>query len=198
MNEDTYQAAQATFSGKTMTDTQIKKAMGIADVIQAEIQRSGSFKGDLTDYAHAFARNEKFDALRGEAMIRDTFTARHGMSMNQMREGLLEAEKNLPEPARTRAMDCADAIGDLIQKAPTQPFYQAYDRAGTTLARELGITQNAAKSLMSEVFAQRHGKELYAHGKEVEDAYHKPVREAEIAARKAEKLQTRTQSQSYG
>ncbi|MEL6313530.1 MAG: hypothetical protein AAFQ60_05720 [Pseudomonadota bacterium] len=198
MTEDQMQAARKSFSGKTMTDTQIKKAMGIADVIQAEIQRSGSFKGDLTDYAHAFARDEKFDALRGETMIRDIFTARHGMSMNQMREGLLEAEQNLPETARTRGLACADAIGDLIQKAPTQPYYQAYERAGTTLAKELGITQNAAKSLMSEVFEQKHGKELYAHGKEVEEAYHKPVREAEIAARKAEKLQSQTQSQSYG
>ncbi|MEM6758179.1 MAG: hypothetical protein AAF601_01735 [Pseudomonadota bacterium] len=198
MTNDYTQAARETFSGKTMTDTQIKKAMGIAVVIEAEIQRSGSFKGDLTDYAHAFARNEKFDALRGETMIRDTFTARYGMSMNQMREGLLEAEQNLPETARTRALACAETIGDLIQKAPTQPFYQAYDRAGTTLSKELGITQNAAKSLMSEMFAQQHGKELYAHGKEVEEAYHTPVREAEIAARKAEKLQSQTHSQSYG
>ena len=108
----------------------------------------------------------------------------------------MAAEENLPQPAKTRALDCAEAIGDLIQAPPTQPFYQAYDRAAVTLANELKITQPGAKALMKEVFQEHHQKELHEHGKDIEEAYHKPVREAAIAERKAEKLQSRSQQRS--
>ncbi|MDW3225616.1 MAG: hypothetical protein R8G34_22445 [Paracoccaceae bacterium] len=117
--------------------------------------------------------------------------------MNQMREGLINAEQTLPDIARTRALDCAEAIGELIQKAPTQPFYKAYDRAGVTLSKELGITQNAAKDLMKETFAQYHGKDLYDYGKALEKQHHIPVRDAETAARKAKKQPLQTKTQSY-
>ena len=108
------------------------------------------------------------------------------------------AEERLPDQARARALTCAETIGDLVQAPPTQPFYQAYDRAAVTLSKELGITQSGAKVLMKESFEAQHNADLYQHGKEIEEAYHKPIREAEIAARKAEKLQTRSQSQSRG
>ncbi|MDA5556059.1 hypothetical protein [Shimia sp. MMG029] len=196
-NDDTLTAARESFSGKTMTETQLKQAVAIADIIHAEIQQSGSFIEPLTDFSHAFARSEKFDAMRAEKMIRDVFTATRGQSMNQMREGLQAVAENLPDTALARALVCAESIGELIQAAPTQPFYLAQDRAAVTLSAEFGITQNAAKALMSEVFEQTHGKELYAHGKELEEAYHKPVREAEIAARKAEQLQSRSRTRSY-
>jgi len=179
-----------------MTQTQLRQATAIADVIHAEIQHSGSFREALTDYAHAFARNERFDALRAENMIRDVYSAARGQSMNQTREGLLATEEALPATAKTRALECAEAIGQLIQAAPTQPFYMAYDRAAVTLSGELGISQSAAKGLMQDTFKERHQKDLYEHGKELEEAYHRPVREAEIAARKAEKLQERAQTRS--
>ena len=179
-----------------MTDTQVKQAMAIADIIHAEIQRSGSFIEALTDYSHAFARNQKFDALRGEKMIRDTYTAAHGQTLNQTRVGLETAEENLPDTAKTRALDCAESIGPLIQAAPTQPFYKVYDRAAVTLSAEFGITQNAAKAMMKDAFELRHSRDLYTHGKEIEEANHKPTRDAEIEARKAESSQTRSQSRS--
>ncbi|GFE50531.1 hypothetical protein So717_22840 [Roseobacter cerasinus] len=197
INDDQLTAARESFSGKNMTETQLNKAIAIADIIHADIQKSGSFIEPLTDFSHAFARSEKFDAMRAEKMIRDVFTATRGQSMNQMRESLQTAADNLPDTARARALVCAESIGDLIQAAPTQPFYLAQDRAAVTLSSEFGITQNAAKALMADVFEQAHGKELYAHGKELEEAYHKPVREAEIAARKAEQLQSRNHTQSY-
>lgn len=196
MTDDTLKAARETFSGKAMTEMQLRQAHAIAGIMHAEINRSGSFREPLTDYAHAFARNEKFDALRGEKIIRDIYSARYGQSMNQTREGLKAAEENLPDNARTRALDCAESIGLLIQAAPTQPFYQAYDRVAVTLSGEFGITQKAAKTMMAEAFEKQHGKDLYTHGKEIEEAYYKPVREVEIAARKAEQLETRSQSQS--
>ena len=188
-NDDTLTAARESFSGKTMTETQLKQA-----IIHAEIHRSGSFIEKLTDYAHAFARSEKFDAMRGEKMIRDVYTATHGQSVNQTREGLAAAKENLPDIAKTRALECAESIGKLIQAAPTQPFYKAYDRAAVTLSREFGITQNAAKEMMQDVFNQHHGTKLYAHGKALEAQFHAPVREV---ARNAEQQPVRSQAQSY-
>ena len=191
-------AARDSFEGKSMTNSQLKEAVAIADIIHGEINRSGSFIEKLTDYAHAFARNERFDAMRSEKMIRETYSAVRRETMNQTRENLLAAQDRLSDDANARALVCAESISDLIQAPPTQPFYQAYDRAAVSLSSEFGITQDTAKVMMKDAFEQKHGQTLYEAGKAVEEAYHKPVREAEIAARKAEKLQTRSQSQSYG
>ena len=194
--ETRIQAARDSFSGRTLTDSQFKEAWALSRVLQGEIQKTGSFREKLTDYAHAYGRSEKFDALRGETILRDIYTARYGQSMNQTREGLLAAAENLPANAKTLALNAAESIGEQIQQAPTQPFYMAYDNAAVALATELKITQSGAKALMQEAYREVHDRDLYAAGKEVEEAYHRPVREAEIAARKAEQLQTRSQSQS--
>ncbi|MEP3785611.1 MULTISPECIES: hypothetical protein [Paracoccaceae] len=196
MTNDSLQSARATFSGKTMTETQLTKAHAIAGILHAEIKRSGSFKEELTDYAHAFARGERFDALRGETMIRDIYTARYDQSLNQTRMRLKAQEDNLPERSSPRVLECAESIATLIQEGPTQPFYQAYDRAATTLAAELGVTQTAAKTLMKDSFQAAHHRDLYEAGKEIEAAYHTPVRTKEVAARTAERLQSQSQSRS--
>lgn len=191
-------AARESYSGRTLTQSQFKEAWALSGILNREIQKTGSFREKLTDYSHAYARSEKFDALRRETILRDIYTARYSQSMNQTREGLMAREEAMPETSRARALTCAETIGDLIQKAPTQPFYQAYDRAAVTLAKELDITQSGAKTLMKETFKEVHSRDLYEAGKEIEAAYHRPVREAEIAARKAEKLETRDQQQSRG
>ncbi|MEM9319236.1 MAG: hypothetical protein AAGA70_09540, partial [Pseudomonadota bacterium] len=125
------------------------------------------------------------------------YQARFSETLNQTREGLMKAEENLPETARDTALEHADAIAGLIEKGNTMPFYQAYDQMAVRLSGRLEITQNAAKGLMNETYAQANGRELYDDGKAAEEAYHKPVREAEIAARKAEQLQNRSRSRSY-
>lgn len=192
--DDRVQAARESFFGRTLTDSQFTEAWAIAGILRGEIERSGSFREPLTDYAHAYARNEKFDALRGEASIRDVYQGRYGESLNQTREALLEVEKALPKAAQARALAQAETVGELIQAAPTQPFYQAYDRAAVALSRELKITQLGAKALMKDAYQAQHGRDLYEVGKELEAAHHRPVREAQIAERKAEQLQARGQS----
>lgn len=189
-------AARESFSGRSLTEAQFNEAYAISAILREKIQATGSFREALTDYAHAFARPERFDALRGETILRDVYQGRYGQSLNQTREGLLAKEAALPETARTRALTCAETIPELIQKAPTQPFYRAYDRAALTLAAEFEITQAAAKTLMKECYQTAHGRDLYAVGKEVEEAYHQPVRAAEIAERRAEQSQTRAQQRS--
>lgn len=190
------QAARDSFSGRGLTDSQLRDAWALSGVLHTHIQKTGSFREALTDYAHAFARGERFDALRAEAILRDVYGARYEQSLNQTREGLLEREKALPETAQTRAGICADTIEDLIRSAPTQPFYQAYDRAAVSLANELQITQSGAKALMKDAYRAAHGRDLYEAGKAVEEACHKPAREAEIAARKAEGTPQRARGQS--
>lgn len=159
--DDKLTAAQTSFSGKTMTESQLREAVAIADILHVEIHKSGSFIENLTDYAHAFARNERFDAMRAEKVLRDTYNATQGQSMNQTREGLMANEERLTETAHARALACAETIGDLIQTPPTQPFYHAYDQAAVTLATELQITQSGAKTLMKEVYQGHHGRDLY-------------------------------------
>ncbi|MEP1574585.1 hypothetical protein [Roseibium album] len=190
------QAARGTYSGQGLTENQFREAWAITGIIHNEILKSGSFREKLTDYSHAFARAEKFDALRGESILRDLYQGRYSQSMNQTREGLLEVEQALPEDSETRALQKADTVGERIKDGPTQPFYKAYDTTSLELAKDLGVTQSYAKSIMKDAFQTKHGKSLYEEGKAFEEAYHRPVKEAEIASRKAEKLQERNQSYS--
>lgn len=190
------QAARNSFTGRTLTDSQFREAMAITEVIHAEIERSGSFIEKLNDYAHAFARTERFDALRGEKIVRDLYTESRGETMNQTREKLLAAEKALPHNAKDLALKSADLVCRTIQEGETKPFYLAFDTESGLLADILGSTQACAKTLMKDAFISQHGRDLYEAGKEIEAAYHKPVREAEIAARKAEKLPSYNRNQS--
>lgn len=200
MTQDTDQrltAARESFSGKGMTESQLIEAQAIARILHAEIQCSGSFFEKLTDYSHAFARNGKFDAVRAEKMVRDTYAAVEGQSLNQAREALMANEERIKEAGDPAILLHAESVLQIIQDGPTEPFYKAYDQAAVSLAAKLSITQNGAKAMMKDAFTAKHGEDLYECGKAAEEAYHKPVREAEIAARKAEKLQTQSQSRSY-
>jgi len=168
------QAVLRSFQGQTMTDAQTDIAMNLASIINRHIHKTGSFREPLTDYAHAFARSEKFDAMKGEMIIRDVFAAQFGRTMNATREALMEREKNLPESAPELALQSARQTLDAISMGETQPFYKAYDREGSALARSLSITENAAKALMSESYHAVEGRELYATGQKLEEKYHRP------------------------
>jgi len=195
-NDDRITAARESFNGRGLTEGQLDDAIAYAGVINREIHRTGSFIEKLTDVAHAYSRSERFDALQGEQTIRDVYKAVKGETMNATREALMEKEEHIRREGDPAIALHADQVERLIQDGPTQPFYKALDQSAISLATKLGITQSGAKELMAQSYEAQHGVTLYAHGKEVEEAYHKPVREAEIAARKAEKLQTHSRSQS--
>lgn len=122
--EDGVKAARESFSGRTLTDGQFAEAWAIAGILNKEIHRSGSFKEKLTDYAHAFARSEKFDALRGESILRHVHRGRFQQTLNQTREALMEREEKLPENVLDRALVHAESIAVMIQEGETRPFYQ--------------------------------------------------------------------------
>lgn len=194
--------ARESFSGKSLTQSQFQEAWAISGIIHQEIQKNGSFRDPLTDYSHTYARTKKFDAMRGEAILRDIYTGRYGQSMNQTREALMDQEKALiasPEKqteTQAHALNAAESVESMIKEGSTQPFYKAYDTASVQLASDIKITQIGAKALMKDAYKNTHDRELYDHGKKVEEAYHKPVREAEIASRKVEKLETQSRTQN--
>ena len=186
--------ARESFTGKSLTDSQFDIAMGLAGIIDRHIQKTGSFREPLTDYADAFARSEKFDAMKGEIIIRDIYTARYGRTMNATREALIENEKNLPERVRDQALQSARRIEGLIRDGQTMPFYKAYDHEGGNLARSLKITETGAKHLMADNYRAVEGRELYETGKALEEKYHQPKVEAARQEREQARAQRRVQS----
>lgn len=188
------QVVLKSFQGQNLTDAQTDIAMNLASIINRHIHKTGSFREPLTDYAHAFARSEKFDAMKGETIIRDVFAAQYGRTMNATREALLEREKNLPEDTPDLALQSARQTLEAISKGETEPFYKAYDREGAALARSLSITENAAKALMSESYFAVEGRELYATGKELEEKYHRPRIDELRSTRENTRTRSRTRA----
>ncbi|MCQ0989592.1 hypothetical protein [Jiella marina] len=184
-------AARESFTGRNLTGSQFDEAHMICGIIKRRIEKAGSFREALTDYAHAFARSERFDSVQAETVLRDMFKALNGQTMNAMREGLKERDAEIERSPSEDIHLLARSIPDRIKDGPTMPFYRAYDEAGLELSQKLGITEQTAKALMKETFYQAEGMDLYEFCKEVEEAYHRPVREAERGARKAEAVEKR-------
>ncbi|MGJ8572279.1 MAG: hypothetical protein ACSHXI_16435 [Hoeflea sp.] len=171
--------ARNSFAGRLLTDSQFNEAMTITGILESEIKKSGTFREKLGDYAHAFARTEKFDAMKAESTLRDLFKARTGQSMNEMREQLMEREKNLSDVDPELVKDVTREIGPMIKDGNKMTFHRAYDFQASHLAGELGITNAGAKKLMTETFRQEAGGELYDWGKGLEEKYYRPQIEAE-------------------
>jgi len=185
-------SARDSFSGRLLTNSQFDEAMSVTGIIEREIKKSGAFKDKLGDYAHAFARSEKFDAMKAETIIRDLFKERCGQTMNQMREGLMEREQKLNDIQRKQALGHAREVGKMIEQGNKLPFHRAYAHQAQELADNLDITDAGAKSLMKDEFKASEGKEFYNWGKEVEDKHYRP----QIEAEKQQRESTRTQSRS--
>ncbi|MEO1701931.1 MAG: hypothetical protein AAFR71_07740 [Pseudomonadota bacterium] len=191
------------FSARILTDPQFEEAIAITGIIKSEIHRSGAFKEKLGDYAHAFARTNAFDASRAESTLRDIFRAEHGMTMNEMREGLRANEDALDKgPELTeRALIQTDEIGALVEQGERMSFYRAYEQTAGELAGELEISNAGAKRLMTEAFRDAHGSELYEWGKELDETFYRPQIEAEREARHSQTKQSNVgegKTRSYG
>ncbi len=185
MSEERYEsdaeriaAAKQSFTGRALTESQFDQSWALADVLKRNIESTGSFREQLTDHAHAFARTERFDSMKAETILRDQFKEKFGQTMNQMREDLLEREDHVRDIAKDQALERARAIGPAIREGETKPFWQAHDQEATRLAKDLNITESGAKTMMRETFQEAEGKELYSYGKELEERHHVPAREA--------------------
>jgi len=183
-------------TGEKFSGSQYDESKSVAEIMCRGIRKNGKFREKLTDYSHAFARGEKFDALKAETIIRDQFKAQYGKTMNQMRLALKERQQNLPETADRDALEYARMIEPLIRDGETMPFYRAYDYVGCALAEKLNITETGAKELMTTAYREIEGRELYDFGKALEKKFIVPERDPEQQAREAERNQTRSRARA--
>lgn len=183
-------------TGSQLSGSQYDESKFVAEIIHRGIRKNGKFREKLTDYSHAFARGEKFDAMKAEVIIRDQFKAHYGETMNQMRLALKERQKNLPETADRDALEYARMIEPLIRDGETMPFYRAYDYVGCALAEKLNITETGAKELMTTAYREIEGRELYDFGKALEKRFSVPERDAEQQAREEKRDQTRSRARA--
>jgi len=189
------ETAHQGFTGKRLTEAQFDDCWAITGIMERAIKRSGSFKDKLGDFANAFARTEKFDALKGETIIRDLFKSRYGQSMNAMRQDLQNREANLTQSEKNQAMGAALNVGTNIAEGKTMPFYRAYNQEAVKLSKSLKITEAGAKTLMKDVYRAHEGNDLYSDCKTIEQQYHLPKVEAQRQQQKATQSKTLTRSQ---
>jgi len=183
-------------TGRKLSDSQSDESKALAEIMRRGIRKNGKFREKLTDYSHAFARGEKFDAMKAEMIIRDQFKEQYGETMNQMRLCLKERQENLPETADRDALEYARMIEPLIRDGDTMPFYRAYDYVGGALAEKLNITEAGAKELMTTAYRKVEGRELYDFGKALEKKFIVPERNAEQQAREAKPDLTRSRARA--
>ncbi len=191
------------FSARLLTDPQYFECKSIARIIEREILYSGKFKDKLGDYAYALARSQKFDVAKAETILRDVFKASTGQSMNQMRESLANNLEAINDDHRQKAYQSACDIGNLMESGDKLTFHRVFASQAQNLAREFGITDIAAKRIMSDEFTQTEGSKLYDWGKELDGQFFRPQIDAEKQQREARtsnvgRTKTRTKSNSTG
>lgn len=190
-------SVRESFSARLLTDAQFDECMAITNIIGREIRRSGKFKDKLGDYAYALARSEKFDAAKAENILRDLFKEHAGQSMNQMREKLVKGEEAISDDHRQQAYQFACDIGDLMENGDKLSFHRAFASQAQGLAREFGITDAAAKRIMSDEFNAAEDSKLYDWGKELDEQLFRPQIDAEKQQRESKgsgNSHTRTRS----
>ncbi|MCQ0989211.1 hypothetical protein [Jiella marina] len=178
-----YQEARESFSGRLLTDTQFDEAVAITGIIEREIHRTGSFKEKLGDYSYAFARSERFDAMKAETIIRDLFKERYGRTMNALREGLIEREDALGEDDIARGHEMALSIGEMVEKGDKLTFNRALAHKSGEFAKQLGITHTVARNIMAEQFEAVEGQSIYDWGKQLDENNYRAQVEAEKEGR---------------
>lgn len=196
VDEPEISAVCQSITGSKLSDSQSDESRSLAEIMHRGIRKNGKFREKLTDYSHAFARGEKFDAMKAEMIIRDQFKSQYGETMNQMRLGLKERQENLPDTAGRDALEYARMIEPLIRDGETMPFYRAYDYVGGALSEKLNITESGAKELMTTAYRESEGEELYDFGKALEKKFHEPVREAKQQEREGQPEKARTQARA--
>jgi hypothetical protein len=167
-------AARATETGQKMTDVQFEEVWAVAGIMDRSIRATGVFKDKLVDFAHAYARTQKFGSPQAETIIRDIYEERYGETMNDRRKALVANEEGLGNDARADILRHARDLKALIAEGETMPLYRAIDLQATALAEKYDISEAGAKRTMAATYKQAGGTELYADMKAVEDQYHTP------------------------
>lgn len=115
--------------------------------------------------------------------------------MNALREELRSNRAALQEAGEDVAQPHVQAVKHHIKDGKTMSHAAALDTQAVAMSRRFRITENAAIAMMHESNERETGRSLSEIGKEMEEQYHKPVREAERVARNEERAQQQRSSQ---
>ena len=180
-------ARNESYWGGRLSAGQFEQSWLLAGIVEDQIRRTGKFSEKMADYAHAFARSEKFDVTLADDIIRGQFKNRTGVTMNDFRKAIMEREKTVElDPGyQSQALNAATQIAKTIETRKI-PYWRALDQAAVPLSKEHGVTESHVKSMMKEQMASK-GEDLYAIGKEAEDRFYKPHMEKLKAEREASK-----------
>lgn len=196
--------ARESFSGRLLSERQFEDAMAITGIIERRIKETGTFKDCLNDFSNAYARTERFDIMKADSTIRDLFKTRTGVTMNQMREALMENEQKLfdrennpAEAERQKAYMAANEVGRMVKEGNKISFHRASAQEAAQLATELNITDVGAKKFINEVFEDTENQKFREYGKELDEKYFRPQIEAEKQQRKQEKTYSRSPQPSH-
>ncbi|MDJ0825702.1 MAG: hypothetical protein QNJ16_09380 [Rhodobacter sp.] len=181
-----------------ITDSQFDESWDMAGILRRGILKSGRFADKLDHQSIAYALGRKISKDQAEMVLRDQYEARYGETMKQTLDGLHDRETILREAGGEHALYYAGTVETLIRDGDTMPFYKAFDTAAVDMARQHGITETGAKSMMKDAFQKARNRDLYDAGKELEERHHKPVREAEVAARRAQRPRARQAERQMG
>ena len=196
--------ARESFSGILQTERQFQDTTAIVGIVKRRIQETGKFKDCQNDFANALARTERFDIMKADSIIRDQFKIITGVTMNQMREALMENEQKLfdrennPAKAeRQKAYMAANETGRMVKEGTKMTFNRAFAHQAAQLANELNITDVGAKKFIDEVFVETENQPFREYGKELDEKYYRPQIEAEKQQRKQEKSYSRSPQPSH-
>lgn len=190
---------RTSFSGHMQTDRQYEDFMAITGIIQRQLEETGSHVEPLKNFSETMARTERIDWTRAENIIRDLFKIRTGMTMNEMRETLLEKQKQILDPNNPDAdrlkqtgYQAALASGQMVKEGTKVNFYRALAHEAAQFATEHGVTHVGAKQFIAECFKETENQELREWGKELDNKYYRP----QIDAEKQKQSRPRQQSLS--
>ena len=195
--------ARESFSGRLLSERQFEDTMAVTGIIERRIKETGTFKDCLGDFSNALARSERFDIMKADSTVRDLFKIRTGVTMNQMREALMENEQKLfdhennpAETERQKAYSAANEVGRMVKEGNKMSFHRAFAYEASQLATELNITDVGAKKLISETFKETENSEFRDWGKELDEKFYRPQIDAEKKQRSEEKTYSRSRSPS--
>ncbi len=195
--------ARESFSGRLLSERQFEDAMAITGIIERRIKETGTFKDCLGDFSNALARTERFDIMKADSTLRDLFKIRTGVTMNQMREALMENEQKLfdrennpAEAEKQKAYRAANAIGKMVEEGNKMSFNRAYAYEASQLATEFNITDIGARKLMSEAFEETENTKLREWGNELDEKYFRPQIKAEQKQQSENKTYSRSRQPS--
>ena len=195
--------SRESFSSLLLSDRQFEDVTAIVGVLQRRIQEQGTFDDCRNDFANAFARTEHFNMVKSLSIINDNFRIITGVTMNQMREALMENEQKLfdrennpAETERQKAYRAANEVGRMVKEGNKMSFNRAFAFEASQLATELNITDIGAKKLISETFKETENNEFQDWGKELDEKFYRPQIDAEKKQRSEEKTYSRSRQPS--